>query len=123
MTHQILDVGNCGFDHENLQSMLARHFDARLTQAHGDVDALRLLSEHTFDLVLVNRKFDRDGGDGIELIRAIAGNPDLPSTPVMLLSNYPQYQQQALAAGAVMGFGKAQLDAPETIALLNDELA
>ncbi len=114
MPKQILDVGNCGFDHGNLQELFARHFDAEVTQAHGAAEALRMLGDGQFDLVVINRKFDRDGGDGIDLIRQIKTDTALEATPVMLLSNYPQYQAEAAAAGAVAGFGKAELDAPQT---------
>ena len=31
------------------------------------------------------------------------------STPIMLVSNYPEAQSEAVAAGAVPGFGKATL--------------
>jgi hypothetical protein len=33
----------------------------------------------------------------------------------MLVSNYPEYQQQAIAAGCEPGFGKAELSAPATL--------
>ena len=111
----VLDVGNCGFDHANLRAFLARHFDVELTQAHSVDDAKRLLNEKAFDLVLVNRKFDCDGGDGIELIREIKSDPNLATTPVLLLSNYPKYQELAIAAGAEPGFGKAELDSEASI--------
>ena len=42
--------------------------------------------------------------------------------PVMLVSNYPQYQQQAVDAGAVPGFGKAELRSPTTLARLAEFL-
>ena len=32
----------------------------------------------------------------------------------MLVSNYSEHQQTAVEAGAIEGFGKAQLDAPAT---------
>ena len=118
MTKKILDVGNCGFDHGNLQTFLARHFDVELTQAHSASEANRLVEMSRFELVLVNRKFDRDGDDGIELIRQLKGNAKLGATPVMLLSNYPEYQQQAVAAGAEPGFGKAELGSPTAIEAL-----
>jgi len=35
-------------------------------------------------------------------------------TPVMLLSDHPEYQQSALAAGTELGFGKGELDLPQT---------
>ena len=123
MSKKFLAVGNCGFDHGNLQEFLARHFEAELTPADSADEAKRLLAADAFDLVLVNRKFDRDGGDGIELIRQIKGDPALRTTSVMLLSNYPQYQEQAIAVGAVPGFGKADLDAEESITAIRSALA
>jgi CheY-like chemotaxis protein len=35
--------------------------------------------------------------------------------PVMLITNYAEHQQQAIAAGAILGFGKLELNAPETL--------
>jgi hypothetical protein len=53
-----------------------------------------------------------DGSDGMELIR-IAKREEL-TTPVMLVSNYPEAQSAAVAAGAVPGFGKASLHTAQT---------
>jgi hypothetical protein len=33
----------------------------------------------------------------------------------MLITNYAEHQQQAIAAGAILGFGKLELNAPETL--------
>jgi hypothetical protein len=41
----------------------------------------------------------------------------------MLVSNYPEYQEQAVGAGAAMGFGKAELRSPATLARLAEFLA
>ncbi len=64
--------------------------------------------------MLVNRLLDADGSDGLEVIRAMQADPALRSIPVMLVTNYPEYQGQAMAAGAVPGFGKAALHQGET---------
>jgi len=45
----------------------------------------------------------------------LKSEPDLATTPVMLLSNHENYQRQALAVGAEPGFGKEQFDTPEMI--------
>jgi hypothetical protein len=42
----------------------------------------------------------------------------LGAAPVMLVSNYPEYQEKAVAMGALPGFGKAALREPETLAML-----
>ena len=71
--------------------------------------------DERFDLVLVNRVFDRDSSDGLALIGAIKTDPELTGVPVMLITNYEQHQRRAVEAGALPGFGKAELSAPETI--------
>jgi CheY-like chemotaxis protein len=73
--------------------------------------------------VLVNRKLDADSSDGIDVLRAIKEDAALAALPVMLVSNYPDAQQEAQAAGAVPGFGKAQVSSPETLELLRTYLA
>ena len=54
---------------------------------------------------------------------AALGDAALAALPVMLVSNYPDAQQEAQAAGAVPGFGKAQVSSPETLDLLRTYLA
>jgi CheY-like chemotaxis protein len=93
---------------------LARHFDCDVVQSHGPADTLELLSSGKFDLVLVNRKLDQDYSDGIDLIRAIKAEPRAAGVPVMLVTNFPEHQDAAQAAGAIRGFGKLEFDDPET---------
>ena len=114
MTKRVLDVGNCGLDHGSIRSLLERQFDAQVVQSHTSAEALAALRDQTFDLVLVNRKFDSDYDDGLELIRAIKQDQQLAATPVMLISNYEQYQEQAVGLGAEPGFGKSQLADSQT---------
>jgi len=110
----VLDVGNCGFDHALIKAMIESHFDAVVLQAHGADDALSLLRSRQVQLVLVNRRMDRDQSDGIEIIKRIEATPDLAGTHAMLITNYPEYQEKAVEAGAQRGFGKADLNAPAT---------
>jgi two-component system chemotaxis response regulator CheY len=70
----------------------------------------------------VNRVSDADGSPGIELIRALKADPGLAGVPVMLVSNYADAQAQAVALGALPGFGKADLTAPETTEKLRSAL-
>jgi CheY-like chemotaxis protein len=113
-----LDVGNCGFDHSSIRRLLEREFSAEVEQANSQQSALQALRDADYALVLVNRKFDRTGEDGLSLIQAIKSAADLQSTPVMLISNYEEYQSQAVEYGAEPGFGKAQLGDPATRAAL-----
>lgn len=114
MAKRVLDVGNCGVDHSAIRGMLEQSFQAEVVQADGPEDALALLKKNSFDLVLVNRKLDRDYSDGLDIIKALKADPQLASVPCMLITNYPDQQAIAVAAGAEYGFGKKELRGPAT---------
>jgi len=114
MRKRVLDVGNCVPDHAAIRSLVTTHFDADVLQAHGPEDALSQMREQKIDLVLINRKLDRDYTDGIEILRQIKADYNLAETPVMLITNYPDHQQAAVEEGAEYGFGKLELSEPET---------
>ncbi|EAQ80835.1 response regulator [Blastopirellula marina] len=122
MTKKVLDVGNCGPDFHALKSFVERQFGAKVLQADGPEDALEILHRETIDLVLVNRKLDRDYTDGLEVIKQIKADPAVSETPTMLITNYEEHQQTAISAGAVHGFGKLSIGKNETIALLKPYL-
>ncbi len=94
--------------------MLVREFDAEVLSADTASEALERLARESIDLVLVNRKLDHDYSDGIHVIQQIKSHPEYSSVPVMMITNYPDHQQQAVAAGALYGFGKLELIKPET---------
>jgi CheY-like chemotaxis protein len=118
---RILSVGQCDADHQSIGRMLTQHFDVAIVPADDAEEAQAKLREESFDLVLVNRVFDCDGGCGLELIRAICSDKEAPT--VMLVSNYEDKQQEAMSAGAVRGFGKGALGHPATIARLQTYLS
>jgi len=118
MRKRVLDVGQCGPDHAAIRSYLTRHFDCEIEQADAAVDALAKLKGGKFDLVLVNRKLDIDYSDGIDVIRMLKADLSTAAVPVMLVTNYPEHQDVAVAAGAVRGFGKLEFDEPSTRARL-----
>ena len=94
--------------------MLERSFGVEVAQTHGPDDTLAAVREQPFDLVLVNRKLDQDYSDGLDIIRAIKQDPQLAKLPCMLITNYPDQQKTAVAAGAEYGFGKKELYAEAT---------
>jgi two-component system, chemotaxis family, chemotaxis protein CheY len=114
MPKRVLDIGNCGLDHGAIRGLLQRSFGADVVQADGPADALPLLHDQAFDLVLVNRKLDQDYSDGLEVIKAIKADAALASLPCMLITNYPDQQEVAVAAGAEYGFGKKELQTEQT---------
>jgi two-component system chemotaxis response regulator CheY len=115
---RVLSVGQCGADHWALTRALEPTFQAEVVPAATAGEALEQLRLGGFALVLVNRVFDLDGASGVEFIRQLQSAGDVPRVPIMLVSNYEEAQQEALAAGAVPGFGKAALAHPQTTALL-----
>lgn len=123
MAKRVLDVGQCAPDHAAIRRLVQGTFGAEVVQADRLDDALAALRSaalrrESFDLVLINRKLDVDYSDGIEILQAIKTDSALASTPVMLVTNYPEHQQAAIAAGAEPGFGKAELSLPATRARL-----
>ncbi len=58
----VLDVGQCDFDHANISRMLSERFGAEVQQVATCEEALRAVQNGLFDLVLVNRILDADGG-------------------------------------------------------------
>src|SRR4029079_12762075 len=110
----VLDVGQCGPDHSSIRSYLKRNFDCEVVQVDDAAAALAQLKDGQFDLVLVNRKLDSDYSDGIEVIRAIKADQGAASVPVLLVTNYPEHQDAAIAVGAIRGFGKLEFAKPET---------
>jgi CheY-like chemotaxis protein len=115
MPKRVLDVGQCGPDHAAIRRFFAAHFnDVQIEQAAGCDDTLALLRRGHFDLVLVNRKLDEDYSDGIVILRAIKADPAIAAVPVMIVTNFPEHQDAAVAAGAVRGFGKLEYELPAT---------
>jgi hypothetical protein len=62
--------------------------------------------------------------DCIEELVALTQSASFPNPrmKVMLVSNYPEYQSQAVALGALPGFGKAALREPDTAELIRKAL-
>jgi CheY-like chemotaxis protein len=114
MMKRILNVGQCSPDHAAISNYLKRNFDCEIEQADATADALAKLKASQFDLVLVNRKLDVDYSDGIEVIKTLKSDDATASVPVMLVTNYPEHQNAAVAAGALRGFGKLEFGSPAT---------
>jgi len=119
---RVLSVGQCFADHGSLARTLKQHFGAEVVAADGPAEALGLLEQQAFDLVLVNRVFDADGGSGLAFIRQLTQRQPQVTIPVMLVSNYEDAQREAVAAGARPGFGKAALGLPQTLLRLKEVL-
>jgi two-component system chemotaxis response regulator CheY len=122
MTTKVLSLGQCGADHASISELLDEHFGAQVVAARTYEDALAKLRQGGFALVLVNRVLDYDGRPGLDFIDTLRSDPELKGVPVMLVSNYADAQQEALARGALPGFGKSALRRPETLGRLEKVL-
>jgi len=122
MTKTVIDCGNCGPDYNSIRKLMQSQFEAVVVQTHGLDDTLEQLAQRNVDLITVNRKLDRDYTDGLEVIRGIKADPRFESIPVMLITNYEEYQQEAITAGALRGFGKLAVTDPATLRLLEPVL-
>lgn len=122
MTKKVLDVGQCGFDHRLIKRLIETSFDAIVDQADTTDEAFQLLKNAKYDLILVNRLLDIDHSSGIGLIDRLKASDDTASIPVMLISNYPHAQAEAITAGAVQGFGKTAIQDASTKSVLDSYL-
>lgn len=109
---RVLSAGQCGADHSGISWTLRGEFGAVVVGADSIDEAVELLHNDDFSLVLVNRVFDADGSSGVDFIRRLKADEELRSLPFMLVSNYEDAQRDAVAAGAEAGFGKASLGHP-----------
>lgn len=115
----ILLVGHCGPDAFFLRSTVGRFVPGSRVQMVSDQSALDgALGEA--DLLLINRVLDGRFGStsGLDLIATLAQQPEHPA--LMLVSNFADAQEQAVAVGALPGFGKSELGQPTTRQRIED---
>ena len=118
----VISVGQCGYDNSRIRSLI-RSIDSTVeikeTDSHQEtMEVLASLGEAA--LVLVNRVFDMDGASGMGLISKLKSKEsEFAGIPVMLVSNYEKSQAEAIANGAIPGFGKSELQSVETRQKMN----
>ncbi len=123
MTKKVLLVGHCGADSTYLRLAVKKAVpEVQIEMAEDTQSLSAALESKTVDLILFNRELDYgfDSVEGVEVIRSL--QLAYAKVPMMLVSNYPEAQQAAVAAGAVPGFGKRELGSPRVTALLRDAL-
>jgi two-component system chemotaxis response regulator CheY len=115
-------VGHCGPDTYLLKNAITRAVPGASVVSADDPSSLAS-QVNSGGILLINRTLDGALGtdSGVELIAELAKS-DAPPT-MMLVSNYAGAQQDAIAAGALPGFGKRDVYAGETAARLLDAAA
>jgi CheY-like chemotaxis protein len=122
MTKRVALIGHCGPDSSYLRMAVSRAANGAQVVAADDTAELdRLLSEGV-DLLLFNRVLDYgfDETEGVAIIRKLRANH--PNLKMMLVSNYPDAQAEAVAAGALPGFGKREMSSPRVTELIRAAL-
>ncbi len=114
---RVLLVGHCVPDAYALKSAVRRALgELEIVSVDSDAELARRLAGA--NLLLVNRVLDGDFPDdtGIELVARLASS----GVPAMLVSNFPDAQAAAVAAGARPGFGKKDMNSERTAAILRE---
>lgn len=122
MAKKVVLVGHCGPDSSYLRMSVQRAVtDVTVQMADDDADLQKLIAGGA-DLLLLNRQLDYgfSTDTGVDLIKQL--RPKFPGVRMMLVSNYPDAQAEAVAAGALPGFGKRELGTPRVGQLLREAL-
>jgi len=124
MSKRIVLVGHCGIDGPRLQQELSSALaEAEVVRVNSDEELKRACDEGA-NLLLVNREpvgFDPTSGSGIDLIKQV--KTERPHQKAMLVSDFPDAQEEAVAAGALPGFGKADIGSPKLMRTVEQALA
>lgn len=115
---RLLDVGNCDPDHGMIRRMLTQNFAVEIDRVMFVNEAIEMMRQNRYDLVLVNRLIFADNSEGIELLHQSKADSGLSEAPIMMISNYKEAQDRSIASGGVAGFGKNSIFDSSTIQLL-----
>jgi DNA-binding NarL/FixJ family response regulator len=116
-------IGHCGFDSMGLSNMVLKAVPGtQVVSIHGEGD-LAIEAEGGISLLLINRQVG--GGfrqsSGVDLAAEVARR--WPGVKSMVITNYDDVQEAAVAAGALRGFGKNDLGRANAMQQLRDALA
>ena len=123
LMQKLLIVGQCDFDYQRISFVISKMYAAEIHRADLFDEAIQRALEQPYALILINRLLDLDRSEGMEILHELKSNPQTDDIPVMIISDYQDAQDVAVAAGASPGFGKAALDTPRTFELLSNYLA
>jgi two-component system, chemotaxis family, chemotaxis protein CheY len=120
---KVVLVGHCGPDNSFLRMAVSSAAQGVSVAAADDQQELDQYLAQGVDLLLLNRElgWGFDQTEGVEIIRALRVKH--PNLKMMLVSNYPEAQAAAVAAGAMPGFGKREIGTARATQLLREALA
>ena len=121
---KVVLVGHCGADSSYLRIAVSSAGAAGVSVVTADdqesLDAA--LGSNGVELVLINRVLDWgfEDQEGVRLVAHL--HQTHPQIKTMLVSNYPEAQAAAVAAGALPGFGKREIGSAKVKELLRSAL-
>ena len=121
---KVVLVGHCGADSSYLRiAVVSAGVAGAAVVAADDQEALEVALQNGAELVLINRVLDWgfDEQEGVALLARLRHTH--PLVKIMLVSNYPDAQQAAVAAGALPGFGKREIGSNRVKELLKNALS
>jgi DNA-binding NarL/FixJ family response regulator len=114
MARSVLLVGHCGVDGPRLQRDISAGLPGtKVVRVNSSEDLEKRLEAGQADLLLVNREPVGFEGDGLEIVRAV--HEAHPEAKVMLVSDLEEAQEEAMQAGALLGFGKRLMGTAELL--------
>jgi two-component system, chemotaxis family, chemotaxis protein CheY len=122
MAKKIALVGHCGPDSSFLRMAVSSADRSVQVVAADDSSELNRLLSDGVDLLLLNREmpYGFEDDEGVAVIRRL--RPLYPTVKMMLVSNYPDAQAAAVAAGAVPGFGKREIGTRRVAEVIREAL-
>jgi DNA-binding NarL/FixJ family response regulator len=123
MAKKIALVGHCGPDSSFLRMAISSADRSATILAADDSSELNKVLADGVDLLLLNREmpYGFEDSEGVGLIRKLRSKH--PTVKLMLVSNYPEAQAAAIAAGAVPGFGKREIGTKRVAEVIREALA
>ena len=122
MSKKIALVGHCGPDSSFLRMAISSADRSATILAADDSSELNKVLAGGVDLLLLNREmpYGFEDAGGVGLIRKLRSKH--PAVKMMLVSNYPEAQAAAIAAGAVPGFGKREIGTKRVAEVIREAL-
>ena len=123
MSKKVALVGHCGPDSSFLRMAVSSADRSVQVLAADDSSELNKVLADGVDLLLLNREmpYGFEDHEGVGLIRKLRSQH--PGVKMMLVSNYPEAQAAAVAAGAVPGFGKREIGTKRVAEVIREALS
>jgi two-component system chemotaxis response regulator CheY len=122
MSKKVALIGHCGPDSSYLRmAVSSAERGVSVVMADDEQELSHVLSDGV-DLLLFNRElgWGFDESLGVDVIRRLRVKH--PDVKMMLVSNYPEAQAEAVKVGALPGFGKREIGSAKVKDLIQSAL-